>query len=217
MQQGCWTAQYPAALCALQLAHRGTNPPAQILHWQCTQQPPALWVRGAPQPPVCIFLKTSAPYPRAEGMFQLLGQCLQTGNVVRIPGLGILSPSGVSTVCQGCCCCCAGSTRLGKSNINWAACLQEAEAALEESSTTVQRACSEIWFLGSPCCSNQETSVSGSLGKTGLPGEYVEESTAGFAKQAPKVQQLGSKKQSWSQVSLGLPSWLAGRHTVLTL
>lgn len=45
------------ALCALQLADEDTNPPAQILlQWQCTQEPP--WVRGAPQPPACIFLKS---------------------------------------------------------------------------------------------------------------------------------------------------------------
>lgn len=154
-------------------------------------------------------------------VYQFLGQCLPTRNAARIPGLGILSPRGVSTVCQGCCCCCrAGPTRLhatGKSNINWAACLQEAEAALEESSTTVQRARSDIWFLDSPCCSDQETSVSGSPGKTGLPDEHVEKSAAGFAKRAPKVQQLGCKKEPWSQVSLGFPSWLAGRHTLLTL
>lgn len=128
----------PAALCALQLADKDTNPPAQILlQWQCTQKPQAPWVRGAPQPPVSIFLKSSdfCPTSRGREVFQFLGQCLPTGNVARIPELGILAPGGV---CQGCCCGCAGSTRLhtmGKSNINWAACLQEAEAALEESST----------------------------------------------------------------------------------
>lgn len=45
----------------------------------------------------------------------------------------------------------------------------------------------------------------------------MDKSTAGFAKQASKVKQLGCKKEPWSQVALGLPSWLAGRHTPLTL
>lgn len=151
--------------------------------------------------------------PGQREVYQFLGQRLPTGNVARIPGFGILSPSGVSTVCQGWCCGRAGSTRLhtmGKSNINWAACLQEAEAALEESSPTVQRARSEIWFLGSPCCSNQETSVSDSLGKTGLPGEYVVKNTAGFAQQAPKAawMQEGTLEPGFSGIAL-----LAGRKT----
>lgn len=175
-----------------------------------------------PHNPICIFLKSPDLCP----MFQSRGKCTSSSGSVYQQGMWQGSqdlaswPPVVSTVCQRSCCGHAGSTRLhtmGKSNINWAACLQEAEAALEESSPTVQRARSEIWFLGSPCCSDQETSVSGSLGKTGLPGEYVVKSTAGFAKQVPKVQQLGCKKEPWSQVSLGLPSWLAGRHALLTL
>lgn len=69
----------------------------------------------------------------------------------------------------------AGCMPLGKSNINWADCLQEAEEAFGESSTIVQRVCSVVWFLGSPCCSNQETSTSGGLERAGVPGEHVEE------------------------------------------
>lgn len=38
---------------------------------------------------------------------------------------------------------------------------------------------------------------------------------AGFAKQAPKVQQLGYRRESWSWDPLGLPSRLAGRHALL--
>lgn len=67
-----------------------------------------------------------------------------------------------------------GCTPSGKSNINWAARLQEAEAALGESSTVVQRARSVVWFLGSPCCSTQETSILGGLGRAGLPGQHME-------------------------------------------
>lgn len=116
-----------------------------------------------------------APAPQAVVATRELGECeLIPGEDPRAwhpaPGRSALSArvAPAAVLAQ------LGCTSLGKSIINWAACLQEAEAALGESSTVVQRARSVVWLLGSPCCSNQETSVSASLGRAGLPGEHME-------------------------------------------